>query len=331
MTSVCKGEVAVIIVNYNTGALALEAVESVFARNHGGWRIAVHLVDNASPNGDAALLATEIAARGWEGKITFYPETENYGFGRGNNLVLAALAARPAPPRYVFLLNPDARLQNETIKILADFLDARKKVDVAGPRIEKPGGVPSTAAFRFPGVISTFASALSFGPVARLLSRWQVPLAPEVPTGPVDWVSGAAVMLRMSAVEGAGFFDPSFFLYFEETDLMYRIKQQGGQVWHVADANVIHAQGASTDVQSGRRERRRLPAYWYHSWQHYFTKNYGRPKAFAAAAAWVVGAVFNCVLGALRGREPSYPLFFFEDFWAVAGRPLFGLNAIPYD
>jgi N-acetylglucosaminyl-diphospho-decaprenol L-rhamnosyltransferase len=331
MTVDCKADVAVIIVNYNTADLALEAIESVLAQHHGGRSIEVHLVDNASPQGDAAVLAAEISARGWERQVTFYPETENHGFGRGNNLVLSALAERPARQRYVFLLNPDARLGNEAIGILADFLDARQEAAVAGARIEKPGGVTVTAAFRFPGVISTFSSALSFGPIARLLSRWQVPLAPEIPTGPVDWVSGAAVMLRMSALERAGFFDPSFFLYFEETDLMYRIKQQGGQVWHVAEANVIHDGGASTDVRSERRGRRRLPACWYHSWQHYFTKNYGRPNAFGAAAAWVIGALLNRVLSSLRGREPSYPLLFFEDFWAVAGRPLFGLKAIPYD
>ena len=331
MTPVDKAEISVIIINYNTASLTLEAIRSVLERSHGGRQVDVHLVDNASPAGDRAVLATEIAARGWEKQVTFYPEAENHGFGRGNNLVLTALAARPKPPRYVFLLNPDARLENEAIGTLADFLDARLVVVVAGARIEKPGGIPVTAAFRFPGIVSTFSSALSFGPVAQLLSRWQVALPPDAPTGPVDWVTGAAVMLRMTELMEHGFFDPAYFLYFEETDLMRRITRQGGQVWHVAEAHVVHAEGAATDVKSGRTERKRRPAYWYHSWQYYFRKNHGRPKAIAAAGAWLLGALLNHAFSALRGRRPASPLMFFGDFWAVAVRPLLGLKAIPYD
>lgn len=320
-------QISVIVVNYGTAALAIEAVESVLARQHGGRPVDVHLVDNASPGDDAEVLAVAQRRPGWVGQVFFYPETENHGFGRGNNLVLKALAARAAPPKYVFLLNPDAQLENETLEILADFLDSHAGTAVAGASIRKPGDVPVTAAFRFPGVISEFTGALSVGPVTRACARWQVPLDPELSTGPVDWVAGAAMMARLSALEQADFFDPNYFLYYEEVDLMYRLKQAGHTIWYVAEARAVHLEGAATDVKSGRSERRRRPAYWYESWRFYFVKNYGRARALAAALAWILGATLNHGVERLRGRTPSAPLHFLSDFWGAGIRPLLGMKA----
>lgn len=331
MTSPQSADIAVIIVNYNTASLAIEAVESVLARQHGGRRIEVHLVDNASPAGDAAVLANTIRERGWTDRVELHAEAINHGFGSGNNLVLKALATRVRPPRYVFLLNPDARLENEAMAVLADFLDAHPGAAAVGARIDKPGHVPVTAAFRFFGLISTFEQALSFGPVARLLSPWRVPLPPETATGRVDWVSGAAVMMRLAAVEAAGFFDPNFFLYFEETDLMRQMARQGGEIWHVREAEVIHAEGVATGVRSGQTDRPRRPAYWYHSWQYYFRKNLGRPRAVLAAGLYVLGVSLNFLISKVRGRQPEAPRGFYRDFWAMAFRPLLGMRAVPYD
>lgn len=322
-----SAEVSVIIVNYGTAELALEAVASVLAQPAGGRAVDVHLVDNASPGADAARLAAAIGERGWGGRVTFYPETENHGFGRGNNLVLTALARRDHPPAYVFLLNPDARLANDAIGLLADFLDTHPEAAVAGARIEKPGGIPVTAAFRFPGIVSTFADAVALGPVARLLARWRVPLPPGQPTGLVDWVSGAAMLMRREAVMQVGGFDPDYFLYHEEVDLMLRLARRGWTTWTVAEALAIHAEGVSTGVRNNEDVRHRRPTYWYESWRIYFRKNHSRAYALAAAAVRIVGTAANQALSALRGHPPAAPLNFFADFWGVACRPLLGLPA----
>ena len=138
-------------------------------------------------------------------------------------------------------------------------------------------------------------------------------------------------MLRISALQRTGFFDPAFFLYFEETDLMLRLARQGGQIWHVHEAQVIHVEGAATDVQSGRAERRRLPAYWYVSWQYYFRKNHGRTVAIVAVLVWLLGAVLNRLISALRGKQPSAPRRFYRDFWANAVSTLLGLKATSHE
>lgn len=323
--STSAANVSVIIVNYGTADLALEAIASVLAIEPGVRDI--HLVDNASPDDDATLLAREIAARGWQHRVRLHAETTNHGFGRGNNLVLEALSREVSGPDKVFLLNPDARLDNAAMTLLAAFLDTHPQVGAAGARIEKPGHVPVTAAFRFPGLISTFSGAVSFGPLTRLCARWQVPLAPDLATSRVDWVAGAAVMLRMAALRDAHMFDPAYFLYYEEVDLMRQMAAKGWQTWYVAEARVIHSEGAATGVKSGRAERRRLPAYWYHSWQYYMRKNHGRLAALITCLTWWGGAAINHGLSLLRGRVPAAPLGLFPDLWAYAMRPLLGLKA----
>ena len=320
------GTVAVIVVNYGTAALAIEAVASVLAHRHGGRRVTVHLVDNASPGDDAAMLAAARDTHRWGDRVVLHLERQNHGFGRGNNLVLRRLAQAPAPPGMAMFLNPDARLENEAIDILARALEARPAAVVAGAGIAKPDGTPVTAAFRFPNAVNEFAAALNFGPVARLTRRWQVPLPPGHPAGPVDWVAGAAALARFDALARIGFFDPAFFLYYEEVDLMRRLRQAGGEILYVPAARVTHAEGAATGVASGRPARRRRPAYWYDSWHHYFRKTHGRTGAALAGAGWIAGAALNRVIAPLRRQPPHAPLGFFGDFWSRAGRPLLGLE-----
>jgi GT2 family glycosyltransferase len=324
-------EISVIIVNYNTAGLAIEAVQSILARHHKGRTVDVHLLDNGSLKGDSAVLLAAATKRNWGTNVTLYLEAKNHGFGRGNNIVLEALGRRPSPPDMVFLLNPDARLKNEAVGILADFLDAHPRAGVAGARIEKPGSIPVTSAFRFPGLISEFAGAAAFGPLARLCAHWQVPRSTDLATSPTDWVAGAALMARFKALAEVDFFDPAYFLYYEEVDLMRQTARRGWETWHVAEAEVVHMEGAATGVKSGEYIRKRRPAYWYHSWQHYFRKNYGRIFALLAAGAWMLGALLNHAIARLRGKAPAAPLHLFQDFWAMAGRPLLGLKARPHD
>lgn len=317
-----SSRIAVIIVNYGTAGLAIAAVDSVLSRDHDGHPVEVHLLDNASPGGDAAVLARAHSARNWGNRVRLWPETRNHGFGRGNNVVLRALAARPQPPDYVFLLNPDAQLQNEALAILADRLDRTPQAAAAGAGIALPSGIPVTAAFRFPSARSEFAQAVNFGPLSRLFRDRLVPLPADQPEGPVDWVSGAAVMMRLSVLRDLGGFDPDFFLYYEEVELMFRMRKSGHQILYVPAARVRHVEGAATDVKSGAPVRKRRPAYWYDSWRQYHLKTQGRAGALAAGLAWLAGAGLNAPLALLRRQERRSPKRFFSDFTRLVIWPL---------
>lgn len=318
--------IAVIIVNYGTADLTIQAVDSVLAQQQGagakGYEAQVHLVDNASPSGDAAVLSQAHADKGWGARVSLYLETENHGFGRGNNVVLDRLAAQGTPPDYVFLLNPDAQLENDVLSILLARAEADARVGMAGAGISLPGGSPVTAAFRFPSARADFAHAVNFGPISRLFKTAEVALPPDQPEGPVDWVAGAAVLMRFSMLQEIGFFDPVFFLYYEEVELMHRARQAGWTILYVPQARVIHAEGAATDQKSSRTERRAKPAYWYDSWRYYHAKTHGRGGAILSGLAWMTGAGLNYVIAPLRGQAPKAPRNFYPDFWRHVMRPL---------
>jgi len=316
--------IAVIIVNYGTAELTLAAAQSVLEQAHGAHDVALHIVDNNSPQGDAEVIATEIAARGWQDQLHFHPEPENHGFGRGNNVVLNALAAADTRPDYAMLLNPDARLENEAVAILADYLDAHPGAGAAGAEIRNPGqNQPASAAYRFPNWASTFADAVNFGPISGLFAHRKVAIVPPPEdTTQVDWVSGAAVMFRFTAIEEVGFFDPEFFLYFEEVDLMLQLARAGWPSWYVPQAKVMHIEGAATGVGSGAAMRKPRPAYWYASWRHYFSKNHGRASALLTAAAYMAGGSLGVIIAAILRREPYIPAHFFRDFRIGVIKPL---------
>lgn len=315
--------VSVIIVNYRTAALTIEAVESVLARHHGGRSVDIHVLDNGSPGDDAAILADAASQRGWGPRVTLHAETINHGFGRGNNVVLNRLAVAASPPDYVFLLNPDARLDNEAIDILASLLDERPDAGIAGGALHDPDGSKAASAFRFPGIRSEFSDATCFGPVGRLLKDAQVVLPPMAAPAPVDWVTGASFIARFDLLRRLGFFDPDFFLYFEETELMRRVRRAGYAVWHVPDARIIHAAGSSTGMVEGRVASKPQPGYWYDSWRLYHVKTGGRLHARLAALAHLAGSGLNAVIQGLRRRPASRPARYFPDFTAHVLRPLF--------
>jgi N-acetylglucosaminyl-diphospho-decaprenol L-rhamnosyltransferase len=323
-------DVAVIIVNYNTPEMAIAAADSVLNRSEDGLSVAVHLVDNASSGNDRSLFLQESAR--WGDAVTLHLETVNHGFGRGNNLVLRQLAASPDPPRKVYLLNPDARLVTNAVAEMAAFLDSRPKAAVVGSEILHHRTLePVACAFRFPGIISEFSGATHFGPVDRLFRRWRVTLPPGISTCQVDWVAGASMMARLDALEKVGFFDPDYFLYFEEVDLMHRLKRLGWEVWHFPQAKVVHIAGASTGVHSEDAGSRRLPGYWFDSWRLYYEKMHGRGVARCVALSRLSGTVIGDLLCRIRRIPGRNPLNFAEDFRRRVVGPLFSTGSASKD
>lgn len=314
--------IAVLIVNYGTADLAIRAVNSVLSQSHRNYAVELHLVDNASPNGDAARLAATHAVENWGSRVTLWPEETNHGFARGNNIVLHALAEQPTPPEYVFLLNPDAWIEGEAIAALADLMQEKPSAGAVGGGNFNADGVRDTAAFRFPNVLGELERTVNFGPVSRLLNKFRVPLPPEHPAGQVDWVSGASVMFRFTALRKVRFFNPGFFLYYEEVDLMRRLKAAGWEVHYFPEARILHVGQAATGVS----EQDRQPAYLYRSWRRYFSHS-GRPYALVAATSIVIGSFIGVIISRVLRRPGQVPVRFFRDHWHYVASPLLGLRS----
>ena len=166
-------DIAVVIVNYNSAEMSLNAMQSIFDKTADTNSIHIHVVDNASPDDCATVLRKEISGRGWASQTTLYEETTNHGFGRGNNVALNAIAAMDQKPEKVMFLNPDACLQSDVITNLSKRLDQQPDVAIAGSAIRDEHGEVAVAAFRFPNILGVFADAVNFGPISGLFANWR--------------------------------------------------------------------------------------------------------------------------------------------------------------
>ena len=165
------------------------------------------MVDNAS--GDYPLLKRAVAQNGWGSWAEVILAPRNGGFAYGNNLALRQAFAERAPD-YLHLLNPDAQVRPGAIVALARFLEAHDTVGIAGSSFENLDGSDWPIAFRFPSLISELCAALHIGLVSRLLRRWQVPRQMSRTPQPVDWISGASMLIRARVFETIGGLDENY-------------------------------------------------------------------------------------------------------------------------
>ena len=270
-------DVAVVIVTYKSAQLTIEALRSVAAeRSTAGLKIRAIVVDNAS--GDLPVIADAVAANGWSAWVTCVLAPMNGGFAFGNNLGIQQAYANGAPA-YVHLLNPDAQVRQGAISSLVQFMEAHADVGIAGGSFENLDGSDWPFAFRFPSMLGELEERLGVGLVTRLLRPWVVPRIMTKTPQPVDWVSGASMMIRPSVFAAIGGLDENYFLYFEETDFCYRAKQAGYSTWYVPESRIMHIAGQSTQVDERDASPKRMPHYWFESRRRYFAVTYGVQRA----------------------------------------------------
>jgi GT2 family glycosyltransferase len=311
---------SIVIVNWNVRDLLAECLRSV--TDDEGRKaedrlssfvvrrsspIEVIVVDNASSDGSAAMIAAEFP---W---VRLIANAENRGFTGGNNQGLAVSAGR-----YVFFLNPDTVVVGDALATMVAYLDAHPDVGALGPQLRYGDGSLQSSCRRFP----TFATALfestplawhwPHNPWAR---RYRMEdLTPSSPPFPlrgtqaalaepalslskgkgagglgedggidVDWLVGAALMVRREALAQIGGFDEGYFMYSEELDLCRRIKQAGWRIVYLPAAQIIHYEGKSSEQIIAARHIR-----FQTSKVRYFRKFHG-PLAAESLRVFVLG------------------------------------------
>ena len=306
--------IAVVIVSYRSATLTIDCLASLAAERTAGQPADLKAVVVDNDSGDAIPVAAAIAENGWSEWVVLLCAPKNGGFGYGNNL--GAKAARDRwGVQWIHFLNPDTQVREGAIVALRDFLATHPSAAFAGSRFVNGDGSAWPYAFRFPGLASEFEGGLSFGPVSRLLHRHVVPRGMGHEPAPIDWVSGASVMVRATALEELHGFDEKFFLYFEETDLCLRARQAGWETWYVPASLVVHIAGQSTGVTCRDQAPRRLPSYWFESRRHYFLLNHGRWHAAAIDLAALVANALGRIKRFLQGRGGENVPHFMGDLW----------------
>lgn len=193
----------------------------------------------------------------------------NQGFARGLNQAVAMSRAE-----YLLVANPDTFLRPGCVRTLIEALERDPGAAVAGPLVLDESGAIQGSARRFPGPQtglfgrSTWLSkALPGNPITRREVRAS-DLAQEPGPHPVDWVSGACMLLRLADLKRVGGFDEGYFLYWEDADLCWRLKQAGRGTVFVPTASAVHLGGASS-----ARDRMNSIEAFHRSAYRYYVRN----------------------------------------------------------
>ena len=236
--------IAVIVVNFNTGALARHCLESAGA-DLGSREWNAIVVDNASTDRSVEALAGLP-------RTTVIANTRNAGFGAAVNQG----AARSTAP-LLWVLNPDCLVHPGAFAALEATLERHRDCAIAAPQLLNVDGSVQASARGNPtawtGLFGRNTLLTRFFPSAAVARR-NLPardlVASGVDSAPVDWVMGAAMLIRRAMFDAAGGFDEGYFLYWEDADLCRRLWQRGYSTRYVPGAEVTHDGGASARTDS---------------------------------------------------------------------------------
>ncbi len=299
--------VAAVIVNYRTPQLTLNCLDALSRERAAIPDLKAIVVDNASGDSSAAVLSEALSKEPYSGWVRFLALSLNGGFGWGNNQAILTLMQDPLPPDAIYLVNPDAVIEPGALVALCEDMRRRDDAGAIGSQLLSEDGTPCGSAFRFPSIAREFVRGIGIAAAGRLLGVAPV-LVPFGVRGPVDWVTGASVLLRSEALRDAGLFDTGFFLYFEEVELMHRLRQHGWPTYHCPESRVLHIEGAATGVKKSKSQQSASPPdYLFHSRHRYFALTGGRFAALAADIAWLFGTGLAALITALplRRKVPS--------------------------
>jgi N-acetylglucosaminyl-diphospho-decaprenol L-rhamnosyltransferase len=269
-------DVTISIVNTSSRELLLACLDSLR-----GVDAEVVVLDNASEDGSAE------AVRERHPGVRVIAQQHRAGFGANHNTLIRATSRR-----YVYVLNEDTTSEDWGLERMVAYLDANPRVAALGPRLVYPDGRPQASAWRFPGPAVAALGLLTLG-------RAGVKQSGGAAVRDVDWVMGAAILLRREALDEVGLFDEGFFIYSEETDLCRRLRGAGWQVRYFPGVTVVHHE---SQFSAGIPERR-INEMW-RSRHRYWAKHHSAIGARTAAllmgalyAAYALRAVFAARVG----------------------------------
>lgn len=229
---------SVIIVNYNVRQYLENALVSII-RAMEGIEGEVIVVDNASDDGSVEMVREKFPS------VQVLANAENMGFARANNLALER-----ARGQWLLLINPDTVVQEDTLRVMIEFMRMHPEAGLAGCKILNPDGsfqLPCRRSFPTPWVALTKITGLSaLFPRSRVFGRYNLTYLDPDKSYEVDAVSGSFMMVARTAFEAVGGLDKTFFMYGEDLDWCYRIRQAGFAVYYVHETQIVHFKGEST-------------------------------------------------------------------------------------
>lgn len=286
-------DVSIIIVNWNGKDLMRRCLDAVIATTR---RVSyeVIVVDNASTDGSQDFLKQTYP------DVRLIENTDNAGFAGANNQGMAI-----SEGRYVLLLNSDAFVGEGTIDTMVQFMDEHPDAGMSACKLLYDDGRLQPSAYAFPSLLTELYTALQLDKVfARsrefgkyLMTWWDFDEVREV-----DTVMGAFMLVRREVVDQVGVMDTSYFMYSEEFDWCYRIKQQGWKILYNPAVQTVHLWGGSS-----QRVRVEMFLQLYRSKVTFFRKHYGAVSANLLKLILGIGCLLRIGPGMIYYRRSSDP------------------------
>ncbi|MGN7990533.1 glycosyltransferase family 2 protein [Pedobacter sp. 22226] len=245
-------DVSIIIVNYNTKFLTRSCIDSLI-NNTSDIKYEIILVDNASTDGSKEEFS-EMS------DITFIPCKENLGFGRANNL-----GSESASGEFLFFLNSDTLLTENSIKKLFDFFVENERTLQIGSLgcvlIDKKGNFNGDGS-EFPTCKSEILNYKYRTPILKFFKKNKDYIKSSMVYSaefyPIGYVIGADLMMRKTVFDKLHGFDPRFFMYYEESDLQFRMKKMGFESYIYTGTKIIHLEDGSGKQIKKYNNRKRI-------------------------------------------------------------------------
>lgn len=292
-------DVSIVIVSWNTRELLAACLDSVAAEvGRGGLAVETFVVDNASADGSPKVVSDRFP---W---VKLLVNEQNVGFAQGNNR-----AIEQATGRYILLLNPDTELKPGSLNQLYDFLESRPEVGMVGPRLLNGDGSLQPSCFKAPTLLREFWLLFHLDALFPAVSGYSVEKWAVEVSRPVEVLKGACVLLRRSLFAQIGLLNTTYFMYSEEVDLCYRVRQAGWQIYWLPQAQVVHYGGQSTGQVADAMFIR-----LYEAKTLYFRLNHGRPAALLYKIILLLAAFTRLALSPLTllqtpaGRQKNLTL-----------------------
>ena len=217
-------KIFIIVLNWNQKNNTLECLDSLQKITYRNYKIIA--VDNGSTDGSQETIKNSYP------EVIVAENKENLGYAEGNNVGIKYALKHGAD--YVFILNNDTIADTEALYFLIDEAEKNRNIGIVGPKIyyyEESSRIQSTG-----GALNG-----NFNPLHRGFKETDKGQFEDVKE--VDFVSGSAMLIKREVFEKIGFFDPDFFMYWEETDFCYRARKQGFRVIVVPQAKIWHKGG----------------------------------------------------------------------------------------
>lgn len=277
-------DLSIVIVNWNTRELLRACLASLRAAlSASPLRAEILVVDNASTDGSAAMVAEEFP------EVRLFANSQNLNYAGGNNQGIAA-----ATGEFVLLLNPDTEVPSGALEALVELLREHPEAGAAAPALVFPDGRLQDSVRGFPtpaALVGDLTGLARLFPHSRLAGYREHRLPPDRPSS-VDQPMASAFLVRGRALAEVGAFDEQFPLFFNDVDLCFRLKLAGWEILYDPRVRVVHVGGAST-----RQVRPEAIRRSHEGLRRFYAKHY-RSKLPAPVYAVLVGLIQ--MTGAIR-------------------------------